>query len=793
MKKILFLSIVILLAMGCPPPTESGGDGQSPSQSVAVEMAFDRSEVTLWKKTAQRITVNVTTSASEKGFTLQSSNEDVATAVQQGNVTVIAAGETAGTAVITAVSKANKTVSASCTVTVPDGVQEVVYRNGTGYRIAALFDFSQTGIGSEWTKAPDYPNNATYNVDSEKGVLTFTAPGNGSSVTGGISYPLTIADALYPGVGGGKTLGYVEISASLSNNGLNTAIGCGLGTVDASQNATSPTNYNQKRGWGNEFFNNVNGTLKARLAGNRSSQGFSVEADTYHSYGILFDGNLLMSFKDASSIYSNKSAGNFAIPSQDTYWLYFGTEGSGANQPVTVTVDHVAFYYPDESIEVIEFDENGDIIETVPAPAPGMIPAKVAVGGKILSLTYYDSFDSLETLKADWDIGNPGINRPEIGNEGLELIGPKTFGADGIQGYENDRYKQPYWSPQAVRIKDGCLWIDVYYDKTIPNKNISTTTNSQTEPAGDNFIPNKGANQEPGYGLAGAVHSKRQFPSGLFVTKIRHDFSGRTNKHPSHWDAWWAESNNPFSKEYGSKTLFMPPGAAAGLNQIPKYKFNNDGNLHSNVAARGLNGQQVYEYDMYEWVSNNNEQWMVTHMWSWYGGYPGWDDRMSQGATYGGAGNGNYYITNDFRSNDKNGASGRIYHSYNDGGQAKSQDWFYLAMLVTSDGLVQMYNFPSDWNWNFDAISTSSARETYYKGCFGNPDCPTPFPADEWAPIQVKYSSELGQWNNNHDLIYDGRETLTKENPDSTVAEFFAFYAWDTSGKYPAIASDVNE
>lgn len=794
MKKGLLFILAVLFSVGCPPPGPSvdQGGGSGGNKDVAVEISFGQSKMTLWKNTASRIAVTVNTTAAEKGFILQSSDKEIVDVVQKGNVTVLVAGNTAGTVELKAISKANSKAQATCSVEVPEGVQEVVHRNGKGYRIASLFDFSKTGVRKEWTQHQDYPNNAVFEVDSEKGELTFKTPGN-AAVTGGVSYPLTIAEALYPGVEAGKTLGYVEITASLSNNGLNTAIGCGLGTVDAAQTDTNPINQNQKRGWANEFFNNWDASIKARLKGGRSPKGFSVEPNTYHTYGMIFEKNLLMSFFDATSIYSVTNPDNFEIPSQETYWLYFGTEDNNANQSVTVTVDHVAFYYLDESIEVIEFDENGDIIETVTPPAPGMIPAKVAVEGKVLSLTYYDPFDSMETLEADWDIGNPGIQRPEIGNMGLELSGPKTFGPDGIRGYENDRYKQPYWSPKAVRIKDGCLWIDVFYDKTIPNKNISTTTDSTTEPAGDSFIPNKGANQESGYGLAGAVHSKRQFPSGLFVTKIRHDFSGRDSKNASHWDAWWAESNNPFSKEYGNKTLFMPPGAAAGINQIAKYKFNNENNLHSNAAARGLNGQQVYEYDMYEWVSNDNTQWMVTHMWSWYGGYPGWDDRMSQGATYGGGSDGNYYITNDFRKNDKEGAVGRIYHSYQDAGQARSQDWFYLAMLVTSDGLVRMYNFPSDWNWNFNDIPTSSAREVFYKGCFGNAECPTPFPADEWAPIQVKYSSELGQWNNNHDLIYDARDTLTEEKPDSTVAEFFAFYAWDTGGKYPEIGNDVND
>ena len=50
--------------------------------------------------------------------------------------------------------------------------------------------------------------------------------------------------------------------------------------------------------------------------------------------------------------------------------------------------------------------------------------------------------------------------------------------------------------------------------------------------------------------------------------------------------------------------------------------------------------------------------------------------------------------------------------------------------------------------------------------------------ADGKSPIQVKYSSELGDWGNKHDRIYNHRDKLTPDNPDIMHAEFFAFYAW---------------
>ena len=258
---------------------------------------------------------------------------------------------------------------------------------------------------------------------------------------------------------------------------------------------------------------------------------------------------------------------------------------------------------------------------------------------------------------------------------------------DGIKGYENDRYKQPYWSPEAVEIKDGELLIKVFYDKTIPNKNISTTTTSPTEPEGDNFIPGSGANAEPGYGLAGAIHSKRQFPSGLFVTKIKHSWGDRIGKTSAHWDAWWAESNNPFSKEYGKKELF----SWGTDDSTRRGKVFTDG--VPETQYKGVNGEQVYEYDMYEWVYDNNTQYQVLHSWPWYGGYPGWDDIPEEMRNQ----SRNYWITDDsWRGHDARGAGFRPKGSiegngtteYGDGGQAKRGDWFYLAMLVTPEKVV---------------------------------------------------------------------------------------------------------
>ena len=418
-------------------------------------------------------------------------------------------------------------------------------------------------------------------------------------------------------------------------------------------------------------------------------------------------------------------------------------------------------------------------------PSQDNIPLTVNVDGKTLYLTHFDPFDDWDTLETNWDIGNPGIDRPEVGNPGIERPTLVEF-PDGIKGYSGDRYKQPYWSPEAVGISDdGQLEIKVFFDKTIRNKNVN---NGQ-----EGYIPGGSAVDTTGYGLAGAIHSKRQFPSGLFVTKIKHSWGDRAGKTNAHWDAWWAESNNPFSRAYGEKDLFMPEG---GENRARRAKNVTTADNYTDVQAgdRGLNGQQVYEYDMYEWVSNNNSQWQVLHSWAWYGGYPGWEDRYD---TRGG--DNNYWSTSDnLRGNDNGGGTESFSNNYSDGGQAQRGEWFYLAMLVTPDK-VMMWNFPGTWDWDFDAPVVSGSLGTSYtegkrelttgNSAFGTSGIKPYRNADTYAPIQVKYSSELGDWGNKHNLIYNNRDKLTPENPDIMHAEFFAFYAWDTD-KYPSYNAD---
>ena len=775
MKKItllIFISFAVLI--GCPPPgtdpTQPGGDNKIAVTSVKITAETNR----ISRGTSLQLNVEVLpANASNKTVQWKTSAPDTATV--NGGLVFAADDAAAGKVTITAVSASNPDVEGTIELEIPE-ISEVVYRNGNGYRLASLFDFGTTGLNGTWT----YPTGNTSSNAlkpqeiSGGGVLVVEKKANQQDDSG-ISYELVLADALYNGtpLPADKQIAYVEISAKLSTDGVGSGIGVGIGTNKIGDKTT----HDNGRGWANEFFNDHDNNVTMRLAQNRSSQ-ITIKPDTYHLFGISFTESKHESFMDGNLV-SSANPGQYGLAGFNTYYLYFGTESSNANEAVTVTVDYVAFYYLDEEIEVIEVKE------------PTIIPATVTVEGKTLKLTHYDTFDSWDTLEENWDIGNPGINRPEIGNEGKtepEFI--PDFG-DGISGYSGDRYKQPYWSPEAVEIRDGELLIKVYYDKTIENKNENNGQKGYI-PGGSNLY------DTTGYGVAGAIHSKRQFPSGLFVTKIKHSWGDRAGKTSAHWDAWWAESNNPFSRAYGEKPLFMPAGGedrarrAKGETSSNGIDTNNDRILEytNDVPAgdRGLNGQQVYEYDMYEWVSNNTTQWQVLHSWSWYGGYPGWEDRLDSKG-----GDNNYWSTADnLRDMDNGGGTAFFSNSYEDGGQAQRGDWFYLAMLVTPDKVV-MWNFSKDWDWDFSAPAVRKSVLDTGNSAFGTSGIIPYRNADTYAPIQVKYSSELGNWQNKHNLIYNHRDELTPDNPDIMHAEFFAFYAWDTeSGKYTSYENDVD-
>ena len=387
---------------------------------------------------------------------------------------------------------------------------------------------------------------------------------------------------------------------------------------------------------------------------------------------------------------------------------------------------------------------------------------------KSFTLTYVDNFNDYDSFTDDWDIGNPGYEKPEIGNLGYPEPEAVEFPVDksnpdkgAFLGYKNDRYKQPYWSPKAVMLKDGFLVVGTMYDQNV------------------SVYDKDGKKVRDGYPLAGAVHSRRQFPYGYFETRIV-----MSKETATQWNAWWAESNNPFSRAYGEKKLFTPTDnmlSEMGLSlKIANKKQKTDKYSENDRAPQewqGFNGQQVYEYDMYEWVEvASGLQWQAEHCWDWYGGYPGVEELKKGGTPPSSDQFGEVHdmkTIDGLRDNDGYGALG------NSSIQPKlrAKEYFTLSFLWTPDGFIMWF----DGDQRLVRKSDSGVK-TWLE----NAQQQAKLAADSFNPIQIKYSNEIGQWNNDHEAFInkfmpDGRKSIGPY--DVMYVDYFAFYALNDDPK----------
>lgn len=374
-----------------------------------------------------------------------------------------------------------------------------------------------------------------------------------------------------------------------------------------------------------------------------------------------------------------------------------------------------------------------------------------------LTRTYSDEFDNWDSFREDWDIGNPGYNKPEVGNMGYDKPEEVAF-SDGLKGYKNDRFKQPYWSPKAVTLKDGFLVIGTMYDQNVP------------------VYDKDGKKVRDGYALSGAIHSRRQFPYGYFETRILMDKETAT-----HWDAWWAESNNPFSRAYGEKKLFTPTqemltemGLTDLVSNYSSMSQKDDKYTEEKRAEtkwQGFNGQQVYEYDMYEWVEvATGAQWQAEHCWDWYGGYPGVEELKKGGTPPSSDKFGTVHdmkTIDGLRANDGYGAVGNMSIQP----KLKEKTYFTLAMFWAPEGFIMWFDGQQRLVRKADTTVKSWLNNANQKARLAN---------DAFNPIQIKYSTEIGQWDNDHEPFlkeYAPDGTKAIKPYDVMYADYFAFYA----------------
>ena len=409
------------------------------------------------------------------------------------------------------------------------------------------------------------------------------------------------------------------------------------------------------------------------------------------------------------------------------------------------------------------------------------IPNTLEVDGKTYKLVYFDAFDNQAILEANWDIGNPGHDAPEIGNEGLE---PKYFEApDGqFHGYADEWQKQPTWSPRATYIEDGKARLLAKYD------------------------------EEAQVGVAGALHSKRLFPHGVF--HARWTQKRDTN---SHWDAFWLDTNQPFSKAYGKKLLNLPKALRSQVEKTTEGFFNNQAEdiQHGDTAVsdpilyqskytlketssqswnftaakrvdqigRWYNGEQRYELDAYEW-ENGTRQNNVIHTWHWMRGYPGNEKDLDavQGVAK------KWHVGSVARDPGK--VNGNPGYSTTYSAAVNKTPSFTLTALYNDSKIAFYYNAHGESNFNSPTYSRSKQEGDIFDSTRPK-DNQQPWPDDEFNPVQVKFTIEPGQWNEDFFQI----TTAFKDKPDEFDAmdlEYFAYYAAEDDMFNPNIGDENN-
>lgn len=407
------------------------------------------------------------------------------------------------------------------------------------------------------------------------------------------------------------------------------------------------------------------------------------------------------------------------------------------------------------------------------------IPATLTVDGKTYKLVYFDAFDNQAILEANWDVGNPGHNAPEIGNEGLE---PTYFEApDGqFHGYADEWQKQPTWSPRATYIEDGKARLLAKYDK------------------------------EAQIGVAGALHSKRLFPHGVFHARWT-----QKRDTASHWDAFWLDTNQPFSKAYGQKLLNLPKAlrsevdvdsdlgegffdnqaaniqhgnttvsnpilyqSAYTLKKISTGSWNFTAAKRVDQIGRWYNGEQRYELDAYEWTGGTKQN-NVIHTWHWMRGYPGNEKDLDavQGVAK------KWHVGSVARNDAKVGGYSKVYHK-----DVNKTPSFTLTALYNDSKIAFYYNAHGESSFTNPTFSHSKASD----GSFDlnqSGDNKQPWPDDEFNPVQVKFTIEPGQWNEDFFQI----TTAFQNKPDEFDAmdlEYFAYYAAEDDMLNPNIGDE---
>ena len=418
------------------------------------------------------------------------------------------------------------------------------------------------------------------------------------------------------------------------------------------------------------------------------------------------------------------------------------------------------------------------------------IPATLTVDGKTYNLVYFDAFDNQAILEANWDIGNPGYDAnaelgAKVGNDGGDPFFYES--PDGqFQGYGNELHKQPTWSPHAVEIKDGKARLQIKY----------------TEATG---------------GIIGAIHSYRRFPHGLFIARWT-EKREKTN----HWDAFWLDTNHPFSKAYGKKILNLPKALRNSVEEDPTLGegfFNNEADniakgsetldnavlyqadydmvtstttdaesawnftLAQEMAQKGrfYNAEQRYELDIFELPYANDNPNIVIHLWHFMRGYP--SNIQSKPKSVG----------NVARNVGKLGLN---WHSVDfTSPDVESGKPFSFSCLYNDEKIAFYHSGSGEPDFSRIRHSkTNASGNVSDSGPRNNDDAnksPMPWPNDEFNPVEVKFSIEPGSGWADTPSASEG-DWYKKGNIDYMDLEYFAYYAAEDDMFNPNIGDENN-
>ena len=406
------------------------------------------------------------------------------------------------------------------------------------------------------------------------------------------------------------------------------------------------------------------------------------------------------------------------------------------------------------------------------------IPETLTVDGKNYKLVYFDAFDNQAILEANWDNGNPGYDKyPDkgklLGNPGGDPFYYKS--PDGqFHGYGNELHKQPTWSPRATEIKDGKARLHIKYDSEISQ------------------------------GIIGAIHSYRRFPHGLFIARWT-----EKRDYKEHWDAFWLDTNHPFSKAYGQKILNLPkalrsqviPDSVLGegffdnttdniqkgndtvnnpilcqakYTMIENTTQNNNWNftkaISSGQKGRFYNAEQRYELDVFELCNANNNPWVVIHQWGFMRGNPsnnpsaGWRSVGAVGRLL------------DQLDPSPNGMQFNTSHIAN-------KTPFTFSCLYNEEKIAFYHSGSGQPEFTNCPYSRTKTESGLVEGS------QMPWPNDEFNPIEVKFSIEPGYgWEDRPAASED--DWFKQGNVDYMDVEYFAYYAAEDDMLNPNIGDE---